>query len=48
MITRKGDTLYVKWKGYDSSINSWIDKKDLVRLYWLQFHYIKMSKYCPK
>ena len=27
---RKGDKLYVKWKGYDSSFNSWIDKKDLV------------------
>ena len=24
-----GDKLYVKWKGYDSSFNSWIDKKDL-------------------
>ena len=24
----KGDKLYVKWKGYDSSFNSWIDKKD--------------------
>ena len=27
---RKGDRLYVKWKDYDSSFNSWIDKKDLV------------------
>ena len=27
---KKGDKLYVKWKGYDSSFNSWIDKKDLV------------------
>ena len=26
----KGDKLYVKWKGYDNSFNSWIDKKDLV------------------
>ena len=30
MIKRKGDKLYVKWKGYNSSFNSWIDKKDLV------------------
>ena len=30
VITKKGDKLYVKWKGYDSSFNSWIDKKDLV------------------
>ena len=28
-IKRKGDKLYVKWKGYHSSSNSWIDKKDL-------------------
>ena len=27
---RKGDKLYVKWKDYDSSFNSWIDKKDIV------------------
>ena len=25
---RKGDKIYVKWKGYDNSLNSWIDKKD--------------------
>ena len=30
VIKRKGDKLYVKWKGYDSSFNSWINKKDLV------------------
>ena len=29
IIKRKGDRLYVKWKGYDNSFNSWIDKKDL-------------------
>ena len=29
VIRRKGDKLYVKWKGYDNSFNSWIDKKDL-------------------
>ena len=27
VINRKGDKLYVKWKGYDSSFNSSIDKK---------------------
>ena len=26
----KGDKLYVKWKGYDNSFNSWINKKDIV------------------
>ena len=30
VIKKKDDKLYVKWKGYDSSFNSWIDKKDLV------------------
>ena len=30
VIKQKGDKLYVKWKGYDDSFNSWIDKKDLV------------------
>ena len=30
IIKKKGDKLYVKWKGYDNSFNSWIDKKDLV------------------
>ena len=27
LIKRKGDNLYVKWKGYDNSFNGWIDKK---------------------
>ena len=27
VIKRKGDKIYVKWKGYDNSFNSWIDKK---------------------
>ena len=26
----KGDKLYVKWKGYDNSFNSWINKSNLV------------------
>ena len=30
VITKKGNKIYVKWKGYDSSFNSWIDKKNLV------------------
>ena len=29
-VKRKGDKLYVKWKGYDNSFNSWINKKDFV------------------
>ena len=31
VIRRKGDKLYVKWKGYDNSFNSWIDKRNLVQ-----------------
>ena len=27
VLKRKGGKLYVKWKGYDSRFNSWIDKK---------------------
>ena len=30
VIKKKGDKLYVKWKGYDRSFNSWTDKKDLI------------------
>ena len=37
VIKRKGDKMYVKWKGYDNSFNSWIDKKTSY----------KMSKYFP-
>ena len=25
---KEGDKIYVKWRGYDGSVNSWIDKKD--------------------
>ena len=38
VIMRKDDKLYVKQKGYDSSFNSWIDKKVIV----------KMSEYFPE
>ena len=30
LLKKKGDKLYVKWKGYDNYFNSWIDKKDIV------------------
>ena len=30
VLKRKGDKLYVKWKGYDNLFHSWIDKKDIV------------------
>ena len=28
VLKRKGDKLYVKWKGYDNRFNSWIEKRD--------------------
>ena len=31
VIKRKGDKMYVKWKRYANSFNSWIDKKDLIK-----------------
>ena len=27
VITRKGDKPYVKWKGFNNSLNGWIEKK---------------------
>ena len=30
VLKRKGDKLYVKWKGYNNSFSSWIDEKDLL------------------
>ena len=30
VLKKKGDKLYIKWKCYANSFNSWIDKKDLV------------------
>ena len=32
VLTRKGDKLCIEWKGYDNRFNSWIDKKDLIRV----------------
>ena len=29
-LEQKRDQLYIKWKGYDNSFNSWINKKDLL------------------
>ena len=30
ILKRKGDKLYVKWKGYNNSFNSWINKNDVI------------------
>ena len=29
VIKRKGNKLYVKWKGYENSFHCWVDKKDV-------------------
>ena len=31
VIKRQGDKMYVIWKGYHNSFNSWIDKASLVQ-----------------
>ena len=31
IIKIKNDKLYVKWRGYNNSFNSWIDKKDVIK-----------------
>ena len=30
VLKRKGNKLHVKWKGYENSFNSWINKKGLI------------------
>ena len=36
VFKEKGNKLYVKWKGYDRSFNSWIGKKYLVWFYYIK------------
>ena len=31
IIKIKNDKLFVKWRGYNNSFNSWIDKKDIMK-----------------
>ena len=31
ILKTKGNKLYVKWKGYNNSFNSWTDKIDLIK-----------------
>ena len=31
VIKQKGDKLYVKWKGYNNSFNSWVNKNDIIK-----------------
>ena len=32
VLKRKGNKLYIKWKEYDNRFNSWVNKKDLMRV----------------
>ena len=32
VLNRKGDKLYIKWKGYNNRSSSYINKKDLIRV----------------
>ena len=41
-VKRKGNKLYVKWKGYNNSFNSWIDKKDLIKGVNTSLNHIKV------
>ena len=50
VIKKKGNKLYVKWRGYDYSFNSWIDKNDVE---WNSFVYFPKQYesfwgYCTK
>ena len=46
LIEKKGDKLYVKWKGYESSFNSWIDKNYLINyIYTYYIIYIHIYIY---
>ena len=31
VINKKGNKLYVKWKGYDNLFDNWIDQKDILK-----------------
>ena len=56
VIKRKGDKLYVKWKGSNSSFNSWIDKRNNINewtfskteIFWrkgeISIRFLKLSK----
>ena len=43
VIKRKGNKLYVKWKGYNNSFNDWIDKKDLIKRVSTFHHIVVMG-----
>ena len=40
VFKRKWNKLYVKWKGYDNSFNSWVDKKDVIKCNSVEWSFI--------
>ena len=42
VIKRKGNQLYVKWKGCDNSFNTCIEKKDLIKWVSTFLNHIKV------
>ena len=36
-VIQNSDKLYVKWKGYDNSFDSWIDKKISTSIYYTNY-----------
>ena len=48
VIKRKADKLYFKWKGYDNSFNSWIDKKRFSVILLIIISLYKRSHYFSK
>ena len=48
VLKRKGNKLYVTWKGYDNSFNSWIIEKNLERFFFNEILSLQMSQYFAK
>ena len=44
VIKKRDDKLFVKWKEYDNSFNSWIDKKRLIKKWVIFQNYIPTVK----
>ena len=36
VLKKKGDRLYVKWKGYDNSSKSWVDKRYIINICYIK------------
>ena len=38
ILKTKGNNVFVKWRNYDSSFNSWVDKSDIKNIYEKSCH----------